>query len=120
MDEDNIEMTDINIKGKKAKPIKPNLYYGERSKLNSWLFQLEFYFSLINESIKDKEKVIFAASYMRGRALNWISTDIIRYIDDDNPDNNIKKWIEDFGKFKKRVRIIFGPANEKASAESII
>ena len=57
---------------------------------------------------------------MRGRALNWISTDIIRYIDDDDPDDNIKEQIEDFGKFKKRVRMIFGPANEKALAESII
>ena len=57
---------------------------------------------------------------MRGRALNQISTDITKYIDDDNPDDNIKEQIEDFGKFKKRVRIIFGPANEKASAESII
>ena len=113
-------MTDINIKGKKAKPIKPDLYYRERSKLNNQLLQFEFYFSLINKSIKDKEKVIFAASYIRGRALNWISTDITRYIDDDNPDNNIKEQIEDFGKFKKRVRMIFGPANEKSSAESII
>ena len=113
-------MTDINIKGKKAKPIKPDLYYRERSKLNSWLLQLEFYFSLVNKSIKDKEKVIFAVSYMRGRALNWISTDMTRYIDDDDPDSNIKEWIEDFGKFKKRVRMIFGLANEKASAESII
>ena len=57
---------------------------------------------------------------MRGRALNWISTDITRYIDNDDPDNNIKEWIEDFGKFKKRIRIIFGPINEKALAESII
>ena len=84
-------MTNINIKSKKAKPIKPDLYYKERSKLNSWLLQLEFYFSLINKSIKDKEKVIFAASHMRGRALNWISTDITRYIDNDNPDDNIKE-----------------------------
>ena len=57
---------------------------------------------------------------MRGRALNWINTDIIRYINDNNLDDNIKKWIEDFGKFKRRVRIIFSPANEKALAESII
>ena len=91
IDKDNIEMTDINIKGKKAKPIKPNLYYRERNKLNSWLFQFEFYFSFVNKSIKDKEKVIFAVSYMRGRALNWISTDIIRYIDDDDLDDNIKE-----------------------------
>ena len=57
---------------------------------------------------------------MRRRTLNWINTDMIRYINDDNPNNNIKEWIEDFRKFKKRVRIIFGPTNEKASAESII
>ena len=57
---------------------------------------------------------------MRGRALNWINTDITRYIDDDDPDENIKEQIKDFGKFKKRVRIIFGPINKKASAESII
>ena len=120
VDKNDIEMTDINIKGKKAKPIKSNLYYGERSKLNNQLFQFEFYFSLVNKGIKDKEKVIFAASYMRGKALNWISTDITRYIDDDNLDKDIKEWIEDFRKFKKRIRIIFGPINEKASAESII
>ena len=113
-------MTDINIKGEKAKPIKPDLYYRERSKLNNWLFQLEFYFSLINENIKDKKKVIFAVSYIRGRALNQISTDMTRYIDDDNLNNNIKEWIKDFRKFKKRVKIIFSPINEKASAESII
>ena len=70
--------------------------------------------------MKDKEKVIFAVSHMRGRALNWISTDMTRYIDNDDPDNNIKEWIENFGKFKKRIRIIFGPANKKALAESII
>ena len=57
---------------------------------------------------------------MRGRALNWINTDIIRYINDDSPDDDVKEWIEDFGKFKKRIRIIFGPTNEKASAENII
>ena len=57
---------------------------------------------------------------MRGKALNWISTDMTRYIDDDNPDDNIKEWIEDFGKFKKRIRIIFGPTNKKALAENII
>ena len=113
-------MTDINIKSKKVKPIKPDLYYRERSKLNSQLLQFEFYFSLINKSIKDKEKVIFAAFHMRGRALNWISTDIIRYINNDDPDDNIKEQIKDFGKFKKRIRIIFGLANKKASAESII
>ena len=113
-------MTDVNIKGEKAKPVKPDLYYRERSKLNSQLLQLEFYFTLVNKNIKDKEKVIFAAFYMRGRALNWISTDMTRYIDNDDPDNNIKEWIEDFGKFKKRIRMIFGPANKKALAESII
>ena len=37
VDKDNIKMTDINIKGKKAKPIKPDLYYRERNKLNNWL-----------------------------------------------------------------------------------
>ena len=31
------------------------------------------------------------ASHIRGRALNWINTDIIRYIDDNNPDDNIKE-----------------------------
>ena len=84
-------MTDINIRGKKAKLIKPDLYYRERSKFNNWLLQFEFYFSLVNKSIKDKEKVIFAVSYMRGRALNWISTDITKYINDNNPDDNIKE-----------------------------
>ena len=57
---------------------------------------------------------------MRGRALNQINTDIIKYINNDNPDDNIKEQIENFGKFKKRIRIIFGLTNKKALAESII
>ena len=113
-------MTDINTKGKKAKPIKPDFYYKERNKLNNWLLQFEFYFSLVNKGIKDKEKVIFTVSHIRGKALNQINTDIIKYIDDDNPDDDIKEQIKDFGKFKKRIKIIFSPANEKASAENII
>ena len=35
VDKDNIEITDVNIKGEKAKPVKPDFYYGERNKLNS-------------------------------------------------------------------------------------
>ena len=81
----------MNTKGKKAKLIKPDLYYKERNKLNNWLLQFEFYFSLVNKGIKNKEKVIFAVLHMRGRALNQINTDIIKYINDDNPDDDIKE-----------------------------
>ena len=37
MDKNDIKITDINVKGEKAKPIKPDLYYKERNKLNNWL-----------------------------------------------------------------------------------
>ena len=35
VDKNDIKITDINIKGEKAKLVKPDFYYGERSKLNS-------------------------------------------------------------------------------------
>lgn len=105
--------------GDGTKPSKPDLYYGERNKLNSWLLQMDLYFRLTVSTIQEKDKVPLAATFMRGKALNWINSDLQKYLDGD-ADEDIKKWMEKYSLFKKKIQLIFGPANEEANAESII
>ena len=49
---------------------KPDLYTGDRRKLKTWLLQLDLYFHCINKDMEDKDKVIFAATYMRGEPVD--------------------------------------------------
>jgi hypothetical protein len=47
---------------------KPDLYYGERSKLDDWLMQWDLFFMFQGEKIPNIKQVTFAASFMRGQA----------------------------------------------------
>ena len=48
-----------------SKVAKPDLYYGDRNKLEDWLNQMSLYFKF-NEITKDQ--TLFASTYLRGRA----------------------------------------------------
>ena len=47
---------------------KPDLYYGERRKLEAWLLQVDRFFHLQGDKIEDENKVLTATSYCRGDA----------------------------------------------------
>ncbi|KAL5371636.1 hypothetical protein DPSP01_014121 [Paraphaeosphaeria sporulosa] len=88
MDTGNATVTPMEHKGTKA--YKPDLYYGVRNHTNIWLLQLDLYFYEENKDKDDKDKVLFAASYIRGDVGEWIRPYITKYldIDDDNVDPN--------------------------------
>ena len=56
---------------------------------------------------------------MRGKALLWINSDLLGYINREVTKETIK-WIEDYASFKKRIRQVFGPANEELVAKGVI
>ena len=105
--------------GDGTKPFKPDFYHGERNKLNHWLLQLDLYFKLASPKVPEKDRVSFAATFMRSKALSWVNTNLQKYLDDE-ADTEVDEWMEDFSKFKVEIRRYFGPANEAAQAETII
>ncbi|KAL2004485.1 hypothetical protein VTN00DRAFT_3487 [Thermoascus crustaceus] len=56
----------------KTKIAKPDLYYGDRPKLQTFISQLELYFFFNPHEFPNEErKVMFAATYLRSMAAKW-------------------------------------------------
>jgi len=56
----------------RTKVAKPDLFYGERKKLQMFISQLELYFFFNAPDFPDEDrKVMFAATYLRGTAAQW-------------------------------------------------
>jgi hypothetical protein len=53
--------------GMTLKAQKPDLFYGERSKLETWILQFDRLF-YIEGQIENKDKVVLASTYMKGDA----------------------------------------------------
>ena len=94
---------------------KPDLYHGERSKLDDWLMQWDLFFMFQGEKIPEIKRVTFVASFMRGSAFKWIKPFVLQYNQGDAPDE-VDEWMRDFDQFKIRIRPIFGVSNEPAIA----
>ena len=76
--------------GDGTKPSKPDLFYGERSKLNGWLLQFDLYFRLGKDRIPEVNKVPLTATFIRGKALSWINSDLSGYMDGEATKETIK------------------------------
>lgn len=108
--------------GKNIKVAQPDLYHGERNKLEDWLMQLQLYLTFQGGAIPDKKHTAFAITYMRGRAQKWVNPFLKRYMDepDDEDNADVKQWMESFVRFKCEIRRVFGPSNESNVATRII
>jgi hypothetical protein len=104
----------------KAKGYKPDLYYGERRKLQTWLLQVDRHFHMEGDRIENADKVVLASSYMRGDAEKWVEPILLRYMDDTITDGANTNLVEDWTLFKGRLREIFSPIKESAIAEQKI
>ena len=66
----------------------------------------------------DENKVLFAASYLRGAAFNWFQPFQTTYLSEDPPqDSEAHKLLTSYTEFKKRLTEVFGMVNEKQDAE---
>jgi len=52
----------------RLKVAKPDLFYGEREKLEDWLMQLQLYFAFNGQALPTAQQPAFAITYIRGRA----------------------------------------------------
>jgi hypothetical protein len=48
---------------------KPDIYHGDRDKLNNWLMQWDLFFMFQGEKVPELKRVTLVSSYMRGKAL---------------------------------------------------
>ena len=101
---------------KSTKVARPDLYFGDRKKLEDWILQFDLYFKFADDEVDDVEKASFIATFMRGHAANWVKPYLVKYLDPKNNEDDIIKLFEDYTEFKDRLRKAFGTANETAIA----
>lgn len=106
--------------GVRTKAAKPDLYHGERAKLEKWLMQFDLYFKLAEEEVDEDEKALLAATYMRGQAEEWMTPYLRKYLDSDNDEEDITRMFEQWSEFKEKIRQTFSVANEPSVAERAI
>ena len=104
----------------------PDLYHRDRSKLRAFLTQVKLYTGFNGHQFPtDTDKVLWAASHLRGPAFNWIETFLSDYMKNRLPDgrcsNGItKKSIKIFQKFEGfegRINRVFGDIDQGRTAE---
>jgi hypothetical protein len=68
----------------------PDLYYRNRSKLDSFLISIDIYI-LFNQYLFGTEaaKVVYAISYLKGIAFNWVKTYIKDFMTHKNNDRQV-------------------------------
>ena len=116
-----------------TKSSKPDLFHGERSKLDAWLRQLDLYFRFAVPNTAATDKVAIACTFMRGRAESWIAPRLEKWLDGDmfeeetNKEGQTRKIktteckeFEDYANFKKQMRTVFRTANKEMIAIGII
>jgi hypothetical protein len=114
-----VEDTDMNDVGTTRSSVmnvnKPDLYHGDRSKLDDWLMQWDLFFLFQGEKVPENKRVTLVASYMRGNAFKWIKPFIQQYNAGDAPDE-VDEWVSDFDQFKLKIKPVFGVSNEPTIA----
>lgn len=91
----------------KGGPAKPDMYYGDRNKLDDWVNQLRLYF--LFQQTNATHKTLFASTYLRGRAQHWMKPHLTQYLTDRT---DPKGLFSNFENFVKELDLIFGVTNE--------
>lgn len=98
----------------------PDTFDGEhRDKLESWILQLELLFKFGDE-VDDVDKGLLAASYLRGKALQWIQPAMTKYLSDEKTPKDVNELFEKWGVFKDKVRGNFGVINQAVHAKQLL
>jgi hypothetical protein len=106
--------------GKATKVARPDLFYGDRNKLEGWLLQWDLFFKFEDENVEDDDKACLVASYLRGTAQTWVTPYLTKYLNSDNDDAAITRMFDEFDEFKEKLRKSFTVPNEPLVAERAI
>lgn len=97
----------------------PDIFYGDRPKLEKWLFQLDLYIKIKEEDMNDTDKIEFAMTLMRGRTEDWIMAKYRTY-EEQGEESDLGPFFANYKVFKKEMRRIFGISNDKKIAEKMV
>ena len=96
----------------KVKINKFDIYHENRNELNDWFTQVDVYFAF-NQIISNKQ-ILFAFIFFRKKAKRWLKSNLRKYLDDEENEDDI---FSNFDNFKKKIRRIFDIFNEKQTVE---
>jgi hypothetical protein len=103
---------------------KPDMYHGDRSKLEDWILQMDLFFKFARPDVKEGDKATLASTYMRGHVMRWIKPYLTRYMNEFNePEDAVGSDLEfliDWDDFKEKIRQVFGVANEANRAGRLL
>jgi hypothetical protein len=110
----------IDRRGRKgdSKVQKPDLYYGDREKLEDWFHQVQMYF-LFNP-ILEGQKTLWATTFLRGRAQYWIKPHLYKFLEHGPVNRDTNGLFADFAALKENMRLVFGLTNDKETAIRVI
>lgn len=111
-DAGSVNGTRATVKTDNIKINKPDVFKGDRRKLDDWLNQMEIYFFF--EKTPNDQKTLLATTYMRDRAQHWIKPMLTDYLRERKDPKGI---FGRFQSFRDEVERIFGISNEDAVAE---
>ena len=104
-----------NNEGSADKAGKPELFYGDRNKVDTWLNQLYVYFTL--HQVPQNRRTLEATMYLRGDAERWFRDRLLGFVhNQEDPDG----LFTHFGRFAQEVKRVRGPSNEDFVAERAI
>ena len=113
--------TNPNFPDGKISVAKPDLFYGERNKVDDWLMQLQVYFQFQPETKLPKEKwPLFATTYMRGNAYRWIKPYVNKHLSGNGDHDGTTEWMMKWTQFKDKIKRILGLSNEDKVAIRMI
>ena len=97
----------------------PEEYHGDRNKLDDFLLQVELYVRFNSDRINsDSDKVLYAATYLRGRAAQWMKPFLKDWLNSAPDARNVgtTTMFESYAEFRSRITVMFGETNEKQRA----
>ena len=104
----------------KVKIFTPDLYYGDREKLDAFLMQVELYIRRHETQFKSVEdKVLFTLIYFRGNAFTWFQHYLKDFLGKELGDreNETQIIFNSSQQFEARLRRVFEDIDKKRTAE---
>ena len=104
----------------KLKVHPPDLYYGDRDKLDTFLLQCELNIRFnLNAAVGDSDKVLFASTYLRDRAAEWLEPFLKDWLFSAPGARNVdtEAIFNSYDTFRQRIGMMFGELNEQHKAQ---
>ena len=99
----------------KVKVREPEHFYGDRTKFQNWISQINLFFSLTHQTLRtDRDRVLYACSCIKGEAYTYVKHTVDSATINEIPD---LPELDNYDLFHSRLSMIFGPVDAKGEAQ---